>query len=203
MFAYVILGASYGFAAAVQPGQFQAFLVSQTMTNGWRRTVPAALAPLLSDIPMICLVLLILTQVPQLFLHVLQIVGGLFLLYLALRAFKATRSFQQALAAPAPIHQTILKAVLVNLLNPNPYLAWALIMGPLLLKAWRQAPSCGIGLVAAFYMTLVSTTAAIVALLAAARSLGPRVARVLLGLSALALAGFGLYQLWAGSTALF
>jgi threonine/homoserine/homoserine lactone efflux protein len=202
MLKYLILGASYGFFAAVQPGQFQAYLVSQAMTNGWRRTVPAALAPLLSDIPVISLVLLVLTQVPPLFLNVLQIAGGIFLLYLAFRTFKETRSFREALASPAPVHRTILKAALVNLLNPNPYLAWALILGPLLLEAWRKAPGYGIGLVAAFYITMILITAAIVTLLAAARSIGPRVARALLGLSAVALAGFGLYQLWAGSTAL-
>ena len=203
MLPYLILGAAYAFAAAVQPGQFQAYLISQTIANGWRRTVPAALAPILSDVPIICLVLLVLTRVPPLFVHLLQVAGGLFLLYLASGALRASRNDQQMLTAPpAPAHRTVLKAALVNLLNPNPYLAWALVMGPLLLEAWRQAPAHGIALVVAFYLTMVSVTGAIVILCAAARSFGPRVARVLLGISALALCCFGLYQLWSGSTAL-
>jgi len=36
---------------------------------------------------------------------------------------------------------------------------------------------------------------------AGARTLGPRVGRTMLGVSALALAAFGVYQLWAGGAA--
>ncbi len=200
---YLMIGVTYAFAAAMQPGPFQAYLISSTMVNGLRRTFPAVFAPILSDIPIVCLVLLVLAQVPPLFVHVLQLAGGLFLLYLATGALKAYRNYRHALTAhPSHVRQTVLKAVLVNLLNPNPYLSWALIMGPLLLKAWRQTPADGITLVAAFYLTMVLVTAVILVLFAGARSLGPCVARALVGISALALACFGLYQAWTGSTEL-
>lgn len=198
MVTHLILGVSYGFAAAVQPGQFQAYLISQTMTNGWRRTMPAVLAPLISDIPVILLVLVVLTNMPPLVLSILQIIGGIFLLYLASRAVMATRHFRETLARPAPVHETILRGALVNLFNPNPYLAWALVMGPLLLRAWREDPIRGFVLVGGFYVTMVLSTAGFVTLLALARSLGPRIARGLVGFSAVALAGFGLYQLYMG-----
>ena len=98
---YLIFGFTFAFAAAVQPGPFQAFLVSQTMTAGWRRTAVAAFAPLLSDGPIIVLVLLVLSQVPPGFVQILQIGGGLFLLFLASRALRACRDYAalQALAA--------------------------------------------------------------------------------------------------------
>ncbi len=200
---YLMIGATYAFAAAVQPGPFQAYLISSTMINGLRRTLPAVCAPILSDIPIVCLVLLVLTQVPPLLVHVLQFAGGLFLIYLAVGALKAYRNYRHALTSPpAPIRRTVLKAVLVNLLNPNPYLSWALILGPLLLKAWHQAPADGIALVTAFYLTMVFATAVVLVPFAAAGSLGPRVARMLVGVSGIALALFGLYQSWSGSTAL-
>lgn len=202
MLTYVVLGAGYGFAAAVQPGQFQAYLLSHTMTHGWRRTIPVVFAPILSDIPVVSLVLFVLSRVPPAFVHALQVAGGLFLLYLAFGALSAARSYEQAAAEPTAAHRTILKAALVNLLNPNPYLAWALILGPLLLEAWRRAPSTGIGLIVSFYGTMVLATLGIVLLLGAARSLGPRIARTLVAVSAVALAGFGLYLLAAGVTAL-
>jgi len=75
-------------------------------------------------------------------------------------------------------------------------------MGPLLFKAWDQTPVYGIALVAAFYLTMVLATAGILVLFAGARSLGSRVGRVLVGVSGLALAFFGLYQSWSGSTAI-
>lgn len=202
MLTYVVIGATYGFAAAVQPGQFQAFLVAQVMTSGWRRTVPAALAPLISDAPVIAFVLFLLTALPSWFLGVLQVIGGGFLLFLALGALRSARHFQQAAAMPAPAHRTLLKAALVNFVNPNPYIAWTLVMGPLLLRAWREAPANGVALVVAFYLTMVAATAVLVLLLAGTRALGPRVARWLVGASAVTLAAFGIYQLWAGSAVL-
>jgi len=203
MLTYLIFGASYALAAAAQPGQFQAYLISRTIANGWRRTLPAVFAPILSHVPVVTLVLLVLTQVPPLFLHLLRLAGGVFLLYLS---FGALRSFRAYEASPSgslpPGHRTLLEATTVNLLNPNPYLAWALVLGPLLLQAWRHSPATGIAFVVAFYVTIVIASAGIVMLFALARSLGPRVARSLVALSAAALAAFGVYQIWAGVRAL-
>ena len=72
-------------------------------------------------------------------------------------------------------------------------------MGPLLLQAWRDAPACGIALLAGFYGVLVAGLAGLIALFGMAAGLGRRVSRGLLGLSALALAGFGAYLLWSGA----
>lgn len=203
MLTYLALGATYGFAAAVQPGQFQAYLVSEALAHGWRRTIPIAFAPILSDIPVVTVVLLVLTQVPPLMIHGLQVVGGVFVLFLAWGAFRTWQhAAPTAPAAAAPVHQTVLKAALVNLLNPNPYLAWALVLGPILLDAWRQAPSQGVAFAAAFYAAMVAVAAGLVVAVSAAHAFGPRVARGLAGASAVALAGFGLYQLWSGAAAL-
>jgi threonine/homoserine/homoserine lactone efflux protein len=203
MLTYLALGATYGFAAAVQPGQFQAYLVSESLANGWRRTIPVAFAPILSDIPVVTLVLLALTQVPPLMIHVLQLVGGVFVLYLAWGAFGTWRNFTPAApAAASPVHQTVLKAAMVNLLNPNPYIAWALVLGPVLLDAWRETPAHGIAFAVAFYAAMVAVAVGIVVSVSAAHAFGPRVARGLVGASAVALAGFGLYQLWSGAAAL-
>jgi len=200
---YLLLAASYAFAAAVQPGPLQAYLISQTMINGWRRTVPATFAPIISDIPIVFLVLLLLAQVPPSFINVIRLAGGIYLLVLAFQALQSYRAYSHLPESPPRmVYRTIWKAVVVNLLNPNPYLGWALIMGPLFLKAWSDSPSYGIGVIVLFYATMILATAAIIALFSGARSLGPRVARGLVGVSAAALLVFGLYQLWAGLTAL-
>jgi threonine/homoserine/homoserine lactone efflux protein len=46
----VLFCASFAFAAAVQPGPLQAFLLSRAAADGWKRTLPASLGPLLSDV---------------------------------------------------------------------------------------------------------------------------------------------------------
>lgn len=199
---YLILGITYAFAAAVQPGPLQTYLISQTLTNGWRRTLPAAFAPLISDGPIIALVLFILSRMPAWLVQVLQCAGGAFLLYLAFGAyitwrdfeFKKTIQFQSS-------RQTVLKAAMVNLLNPAPYIGWSLVMGPLLLKGWRESPANGIALLAGFYTTMILVTLGIMLLFAAARNLGPRIIRALIGVSAIALTCFGLYEIWLGTGA--
>jgi threonine/homoserine/homoserine lactone efflux protein len=198
MINYIIFGITYSFACVVQPGPFQAFLFSQSIKNGWRKTMPLVFAPLMSDLPVILLVLLVLTNVPHEVLQILQIVGGLFLLYLAYTAYKAWRTFTPNVKDNIAPQFTVFKAVLVNLLNPNPYLAWSLILGPLLIKSWNEAPVNGIVLLTAFYGSMVIYSIGLTGLFAAARNFGPRIIRISIGISVIAFAAFGVYQLWAG-----
>jgi threonine/homoserine/homoserine lactone efflux protein len=202
MIVYLVMGLSFGFAAAMQPGPFQAYLISQALNIGWRRTIPATFAPLISDIPIAILILAVLTRIPPGFVQTLHYLGGAFILFLAYGAFKSWWSYDiNKPPGKQSAHQSIWKAALVNLLNPSPYLGWSLVMGPLLLKGWRESPACGISLVAAFYGTMILTTVAILILFGVARNYGPKVTRPLIALSALALAGFGLYQIWLGYSA--
>lgn len=89
---------------------------------------------------------------------------------------------------------------MINLLNPNPYLSWTLVLGPLLLKGWREAPSNAVALLVSFYGMMILAMVVIVALFSAAGNLGPKVNRSLIGVSAIALTCFGIYQLWLGLT---
>jgi threonine/homoserine/homoserine lactone efflux protein len=199
MMVYLMLGITYGFAAAVQPGPLTTYLISQTLSSGWRRTMPAILAPLISDGPIAILMLLLLSRVPTGMVHWLRLLGGLFLFYLAWGAWKTWWQFDEKVATfPRSSRQSMLNAALVNLLNPNPYLGWSLVLGPLLLKGWRETPANGVSVVAGFYSAMIASLAIIILIFHAARNLGPRVNRALVGVSAVALACFGLYQLWLG-----
>jgi threonine/homoserine/homoserine lactone efflux protein len=199
MFVYLIFGITYAFAAAIQPGPFQTFIISQTLKNGWKRTLPAAFAPMLSDGPIIILVLLILNNIPPAFIKFLQIGGGLFLLYLAYGSFNSFLNFDK-LKKPEEnkTNSTLLKAVLVNILNPAPYIGWSLIMGPMFIKGYRESAINGIVLIAAFYITIVICQAGIILLFGLARNLGPKVTRITLGIASFGLAVFGVYLLWQG-----
>ena len=97
----LIMAGGYAFASAVQPGPFLAYLVSQSLTHGWRRTLPAAFAPFLSDGPIIVVVLFILTRLPAALLIYLRLAGGVFLLYLAYGAFQSWRTFRTNEPLPA------------------------------------------------------------------------------------------------------
>lgn len=204
MAVYLILGITFGFTVAVQPGPFQTFLISRTLQQGWRHTLPAICAPLISDIPIAVLVLLILNNVPAWVENILHFAGGFFLLYLAWGAFQSFRHYSRNQAALAQsARQNFLKAMAVDLTNPNAYLAWSLIIGPLLIKAWQEASSHGIALLAGFYAAMLLTSSAIIFMFAGIGKLVPGVNRILIGISVAALVGFGCYQLWLGAAAVF
>jgi len=199
MWLYIIQGIGYGFAAAVQPGPFQTYIISQALKQGWKRTLIAALAPLVSDGPIIALCLLVLSQVPVWFQRALYVLGGSFVLYLAYGAYQAWKKFDSNIpTVESTSQQSILQAAFVNLLSPGPYIFWSLVTGPILLQGWREAPMNGIGFLAGFYSILVAGLGVIVILFGAARDLGPKVNRGLLGISAMVLFCFGVYQLWQG-----
>jgi len=120
-------------------------------------------------------------------------------MFLAYKAFQSWRQFDPAGPVPRNSGQnTLVKAVIVNLLNPNPYLGWSLIMGPLFLEGWAENPVNAAALVSGFYLTMVAMLAFTIILFGFTRKLGPKISKGLIGLSALALFLFGLYQLWIG-----
>jgi threonine/homoserine/homoserine lactone efflux protein len=195
----ILQGLGFGFTAAVQPGPFQTYVLSQALNRDWRRALPMALAPLLSDAPIIALVLLVLSQVPGWLLRFLYVASGLFILYLAWGAFKTWRAFDADTPLEFnPSRQGLLKAALINLVSPGPYLFWSLVTGPILLEGWREAPALGVGFLAGFYAAMIASIVGLILVFGLAKRLGPKVNHILLGLSAIALTGFGLYQLWHG-----
>ena len=199
MWLYLLQGIGYGLAAASQPGPFQTYLISQTLTRGWKRTLPAALAPLVSDGPIILICVLVLSQVPVWMQRILYIAGGLFILYLAYGTYNSWKNFDSRLPSlETGTQQSILKAALMNALSPGPYIFWTLVTGPILLKGWRETPVNGIGFLIGFYLTLISSLAALILIFGTAAKLGPKFNRMLLGISTIALTCFGLYQLWLG-----
>lgn len=201
MWTYVLLGIGYGFAAAMQPGPLQTYLISQALLKGWQKSLPSALAPLISDGPIIALCLLVLSQVPIAFQRFLYIAGGSFVLYLAYGTYRSWRNFDPHLpASESSTRGSLLKAALTNTLAPGAYLFWTLVTGPILIRGWRETPLNGISLLLGFYVTMVLSLVGIIVLFGSARQLGPRVSRILLGISAVALFCFGLYQLWLGFT---
>lgn len=199
MLEYIFIGSGFAFAAAVQPGPLQAFLFSSVARKGWRLTLPASFSPLLSDGPIALLVLLVLNRIPEPMDRILQTAGGVFLLYLAWKSYRQWR--KQSTTDPATYDsepRTLIQAALVNILNPNPYLGWSLVLGPAFLAAWSRSPTHAVVLIVSFYATMVTVLACTILLFGTTRFLGPRGRRALFLVSAVMLAALGVFMLVAG-----
>jgi threonine/homoserine/homoserine lactone efflux protein len=194
MLKHLVLGGGFGLAAALQPGPMLAFLLARTAAAGWRRTLPACLAPLLSDGPIALVSVLLLSRLPPSFQAVLRAAGGVLLLYFAASSFREWHR-PDGPASHGSTPRTLVQAALVNLLNPNPYLAWSLVLGPAVVSAWREGAIHALAFVGALYGTMCATMAGFVLVVGTSGFLGPRARRALVLVAAALLAGLGLYLL--------
>jgi len=194
-------GLTLGFSASASPGPFQALLLERSARLGPRRALHLALVPLVSDPPVIAACLLALAGLPAGLLRLLSLAGGALLIYLggsALRDLWSTRLDASAAGGPgaAPAAGGFWRAVLVNLLNPNAWIFWSLVGGPILASALREDAPHPLAFLVGFYVTLTVTNAATVLVFGAVGRLGPHTARALGGLSAVAFLAMGVTQLW-------
>jgi threonine/homoserine/homoserine lactone efflux protein len=191
-------GALLGLSAAAQPGPFQGYLVAQSLRNGAARSLPLALVPFLSDPPIVAAVLAVLNQVPDHLLRWLHLAGGGVVLWLGAGALRAALSPRAPSAAGPPV-RGLVRATLVNLTNPNAWIFWSAVGGPILTAAWRASPLRALGFLGAFYLLLTGGNAALVFLAGRAAAAGPRLARTLGVVSGVALCAFGLWQVARGA----
>jgi len=164
----LILGATIGLTAGISPGPLLFATITSALRSGARAGVIVACAPLLSDLVVVSLTLLVLGQMPDTALAAIGVVGGLFMGWLGVHTWLEARtaSLSQARDQPPPSTLRALReGVMVNLLSPHPWVAWATALGPLTLAAWRDQPADAVIFVAAFYRMLVGAKVA-VALLA-------------------------------------
>jgi threonine/homoserine/homoserine lactone efflux protein len=194
MLEYLLIGASFALAAGLQPGPLQAFFLSRVTEDGWRRTLPAAFAPLISDGPIALITLTLLSYLPDMFRDLLQLAGGGLLLFFAWSSLRGWKNYQEVKAEePQSGPKTILQAVLVNLLNPNSYLGWSLVLGPAVLTAWNEGPRFAVLLISSFYITMISISMVLIMLMGTTMLLRSEARRSLILVSALLLAGLGIY----------
>ncbi len=181
------------------PGPFLAFLLSRSLRYGWKRTLPAALAPLFTDGPIIALVLIVLTQLPKQFPDFLQIAGGLFILYIAKGIFSSLKT-EDLVAEPSgdAARKSLFQAVAMNALNPNPYIFWSMVGGPIILSGWRESPGLGLSFIVGFFGTFICGLAVLIIAFATAGKINPKANQILRGIAAVALLGFGIYLVISG-----
>lgn len=193
----LILGAT----SAISPGPLVALVVSSTLDRGFWAGLRIAVAPLLTDAPILGMGLLTLHALPPAALGGIGLAGGLFLVGLGIeQALKARQAVLPTLAVPAaPGQHELLRGVVVNLLNPSPWLFLLTVMAPLLATTWPHSPTSAVGFVIIFYLLLVGGKIALAAALTILRShFRPRLYRGAVLLAALLLSAIGAALAWRG-----
>ena len=163
------LGLALGLAASISPGPLLVLVVTSALRSGWRSGALTACAPLLSDAVVVTATLLLLDHLPARALGVLGIVGAVFVVCSGVQTIREARSAHTPTPADGAVPHALRRAVLVNLLSPHPWIAWATALGPLTITTWRTSPPAGAAFLIGFYLTLVGGKVVIALLVARGR----------------------------------
>jgi threonine/homoserine/homoserine lactone efflux protein len=195
-------GVVLGFGAGTSFGALHNLLMNITLSRGWRYGLLVVLAPLLTDAPIILLMLFILEQFPPSAERLLPLIGGFFLLWLAWGAYQQYRNPPDLSVSQPPDTrlslQTLFKGMAVNFLNPAPYIFWGAVGGTLLREGFAQSIAHGIAFLLGFYGTLLAVMTLFVFLFDRLRQVDPRITRGLSLLSVVVMTGLGLSFIWQG-----
>lgn len=154
--AFLATGLLLGLTAGISPGPLLTLVISETLKHGKVGGIKVATAPLITDFPIVVAALLLLNSVSRYhtLLGVISLSGGLFILYFAYQCItmKAVDSTPHSL-----IESSLKKGIILNLLNPHPYIFWISVGGPMVGKAMRLDIIWAILFVSGFYIMLVGS----------------------------------------------
>lgn len=166
---FVSRGTLLGLAAGFSPGPLTVLVVGETLRHGLRSGLQVAMAPLLTDIPIILLAALLIGRLTDspLALGALSLAGGLFLLWLGFASLKLGPVMLPPDASPP---RSIRKGIAINLLNPNPYIFWAGVGVPTLLSAGETSWAHAAAFLGTFFFFIVGSKALLARLVDGSRA---------------------------------
>ena len=169
MTAFLLSGILLGLSSGLSPGPLLTLVASETLRHGARAGIGVALAPLLTDLPIILAAVLLLRPLTDqtVPLALINLGGGLYLAWLGIQGVR----FRGAELEPSDPAGSLRRGVIANFLNPSPYLFWLAVGAPTVLAAWREGWPAAAAFVVAFYALLVGSKVVLALALGRARHL--------------------------------
>jgi threonine/homoserine/homoserine lactone efflux protein len=160
MNAYLLQGLALGFSGGLAPGPLLALVLSATLRGGFRHGLLVSIAPLLTDLPIVLLTVTVVSQLPHSALRVLSLAGAAVLVQhgvATIRDSRSTRFSELSANAAGSMNsgRTLRQGIVVNFLNPNPWMFWISVGAPLTRSAWMDGPQFVAAFLVPFYLLLV------------------------------------------------
>jgi len=153
---FLITGMVFGLSAGFAPGPLLALVISETLQHGVLAGVRVALAPIVTDLPIILLSVFFASTIASVkpLLGLVSLTGGLFILYTGLESIR-TKPLSPPAASKTPL--SLLKGVLANMLSPHPYLFWIAVGTPTMGMALKIGPPAVVAFISGFYLCLIGS----------------------------------------------
>ena len=136
------------------PGPLLALVVSETITRSVRDGIKVALAPVVTDLPIVGLSLFLVGRLSG----VEPVLGGLSILgaaYLCFLAYEALRAGPLGTIPPLKSPDSLFKGVLTNFLSPHPYMFWMAVGAPTVIKGYEFGLVPPLMFIVGFYLFIV------------------------------------------------
>ena len=194
MLGLAIAGATLGIVEGIKPGPLLTMVIRETLSGGLRAGLWTAAAPIFTDGPLVIFSLFAAAWIatnPSTLLAI-TLAGAIFLAQMGYECFGLEPPNMDE-DAPPPTG-SFLRGVITNLLNPNVYVFWFLIGGPLMASAADEEILAPIAYAITFLVTIMLTEAAIAyAIHRASGNISATVYRRLLAICGIVMIGFSLY----------
>ena len=189
-----IAGTTLGIVEGIKPGPLLTMVIRETLSGGLRAGLWTAAAPIFTDGPLVIFSLFaaawIATNPSALLL--ITLAGAIFLAQMGYECFGLEPPNMDE-DAPPPTG-SFLRGIITNLLNPNVYVFWFLIGGPLMASAADEEILAPIAYAITFLVTIMLTKATIAyAIHRASGNISATVYRRLLAICGIVMIGFSLY----------
>ena len=151
-----ITGIVFGLTAGISPGPLLTVVITETLTHSRKEGIKVAIAPLLTDIPIILVCIFILSKLNDYdsILGIISFLGGLFIIYLGVESFKA-KDIEMDTVTIKP--KSIRKGIIVNTFSPHPYLFWITVGTPILFRSFSVSLVTALVFIISFYTFLVGS----------------------------------------------
>jgi threonine/homoserine/homoserine lactone efflux protein len=129
------------------------------LESGFAGGLRVALSPLLTDVPIILISVLLIDLLPPGALRWVGIAGGLVITWLAVEILRSARTatLPDTAAGKARPGRHLWRGALVNALNPHPYLFWATVGAPALVRGWQMSLWHVLAFLLPFYVLLIGS----------------------------------------------
>ncbi|RJP76106.1 MAG: LysE family translocator [Desulfobacteraceae bacterium] len=156
MIGMITTGILLGLSAGLSPGPLLTIVIAETIRHDIKAGIRVALAPLITDVPIIAVTVYIVSRLSQfdVILGCITLVGGGLVLFLG---YESLRTKPVAADTFMARPHSLLKGIAVNAMSPHPYLFWFSVGGPILLKALENNMLSGILFLSGFYLLLVGS----------------------------------------------
>ena len=150
-----IAGITLGVVEGVKPGPLLTTVIKETLTSGFRGGIRAASAPIFTDGPLIIFSIFmagwIATQ-PLVFCGI-SILGAIFLTRMGIECFYP--EIPDIDSSDVDLSKSLKRGILTNLLNPNAYIFWLLVGGPLMATVADTEPLAPFSYAISFILSIV------------------------------------------------